>query len=47
MVNKSRDKESDRESVDAKKHRKTSATTPNDVSPAKIVKEDVYVVCKV
>lgn len=42
MVNK-RDKESEREVSESKKHRKTNASTSSDQS-TKILKEDVYAV---
>lgn len=44
MANKSRDKESDRESSDTKKHRKTNAISAAEVPPSKLVKTDVYAV---
>lgn len=47
MVNKSREKESDRESSDNKKHRKTNSNNSTDMHPAKLTKTDVYAVsCK-
>lgn len=43
MVNKSRDKESDRESSDSKKHRKSNSSNSTDI-PTKLAKVDVYAV---
>lgn len=43
MVNKNRDKESDRESSDSKKHRKTNSSNSTEI-PAKLAKVDVYAV---
>lgn len=43
MVNKNRDKESDRESSDSKKHRKTNSSNSIEI-PAKLAKVDVYAV---
>lgn len=43
MVNKNRDKESDRESSDGKKHRKANFSNSKEI-PAKLSKNDVYAV---
>lgn len=43
MVNKIREKDSDRDSLD-KRHRKTSSSNSNDAPPIKILKEDIYAV---
>lgn len=44
MANKNREKENDRDASDSKKHRKTNASSAQEVQPAKLAKTDVYAV---